>query len=92
MIPGKMEHKRSRLLLQRIPGVIQLQHQRVMQMRSNQIHGMAGMLLPLLRTHKVNGMRQLILVTTKAGNQMDGVAHLIIGVAKETILGGPQGD
>jgi hypothetical protein len=53
---------------------------------------MAGMQLPLLRTHKVNGTRQPILVTAKAGNQMDGVANLVIGVAKETILEGPQGD
>ena len=79
-------------LPQKTPGVIWLQHQWAIQMLSNQILGMAGMLC-LLRTHKVllNGKRQLILVT-RTGKQMDGVPNLVTGAAKETILGDPQGD
>jgi hypothetical protein len=79
-------------LPQKTPGVIWLQHQWAIQMLSNQILGMAGMLC-LLRTHKVllNGKRQLILVT-RTRKQMDGVPNLVTGAAKETILGDPQGD
>ena len=76
-------------LSQKTPGVIWLQHQWAIQMLSNQILGMAGMLC-LLRTHKLllNGKRQLILVT-RTGKQMDGVPNLVTGATKETILEDP---